>query len=204
MDLEGMARQIAVEYGLDPEIFVRQIRQESGFNPDAVSKRGAVGLAQIMPKTAADPGYGVTPISEDLLFDEDANLRFAAEYMRAMLDKFGDYPRALAAYNAGPGAVEEHQGIPPFEETQKYVNSILQLPTPQQPAPARFRNAPAEGIMALPAVQKAETDTFDEDMAAGIAGITPPTGGFGSVRVPELAPRPVLTAMERLGGAAMG
>jgi len=98
--------------------------QESGLNPDAVSPRGAVGIAQIMPDTARDPGYGITPVSDRN--DPEESLRFGAQYMRAMLDKYGgDYGLALAAYNAGPGSVDKAGGIPAFEETQNYVRTIL-------------------------------------------------------------------------------
>jgi hypothetical protein len=123
MDYRELAMAIAREYGLDPEIFVRQMVQESGLNPDAVSSAGAVGIAQIMPDTAKDPGYGIAPISDRR--DPEASLRFGAQYMRAMLDKYGDYGKALAAYNAGPGAVDKYGGIPPFKETQNYVSVIL-------------------------------------------------------------------------------
>lgn len=124
MDYMGMAAQIAREEGIDPEIFVRQIAQESRFNPDAVSDAGAVGIAQIMPDTARDPGYGVPPVQDPT--DPEESLRFGARYMRAMLDKYnGDYGLALAAYNAGPGAVDQAGGIPKNQETQNYVQSIL-------------------------------------------------------------------------------
>lgn len=124
MNYSELAASYARRYGLDPEIFVRQMMQESGLNPDAVSPKGAVGIAQIMPATARDPGYGVTPISDPR--DPEEALRFGAEFMRAMLDEFnGDYGLALSAYNAGPGAVKKYGGIPPFAETQKYVSKIL-------------------------------------------------------------------------------
>jgi hypothetical protein len=123
MNYGELAASYARRYGLDPEIFVRQMMQESGLNPDAVSPKGAVGIAQIMPGTARDPGYGVTPVTDPT--DPEEALRFGAEYMRAMLDKYGDYGLALAAYNAGPGAVDKAGGIPPFQETQNYVASIL-------------------------------------------------------------------------------
>lgn len=123
MNYSELAASIAREYGLNPEIFVRQMMQESGLNPDAVSPAGAVGIAQIMPDTARDPGYGIAPISDRR--DPESSLRFGAQYMRAMLDKYGDYGLALAAYNAGPGAVDKAGGIPPFEETQNYVSKIL-------------------------------------------------------------------------------
>ena len=124
MDYMGMAAMYARQYGLDPEIFVRQMVQESGMNPDAVSPKGAVGIAQIMPDTAKKPGYGVTPIEDRT--DPEESLRFGAEYMRAMLDKYdGDYGLALAAYNAGPGSVDKAGGIPDMPEAQNYVQSIL-------------------------------------------------------------------------------
>lgn len=124
MNYSELAASYARRYGLDPEIFVRQMMQESGLNPDAVSPKGAVGIAQIMPATARDPGYGVTPISDPR--DPEEALRFGAEFMRAMLDEFnGDYGLALSAYNAGPGAVKKYGGIPPFAETQNYVSKIL-------------------------------------------------------------------------------
>lgn len=124
MDYAQLAASYARKYGLDPEIFVRQMVQESGLNPDAVSPRGATGIAQIMPATARDPGFGIKPIADPR--DPEESLRFGAEYMRAMLDRYdGDYSLALAAYNAGPGAVDKAGGVPPFEETQKYVQIIL-------------------------------------------------------------------------------
>jgi len=124
MNYGELAASYAREYGLDPEIFVRQMMQESGLNPDAVSPAGAVGIAQIMPATARDPGYGVRPIEDPT--DPEEGLRFGAEYMRAMLDEFGgDYRLALSAYNAGAGAVKKYGGVPPFQETQNYVSKIL-------------------------------------------------------------------------------
>jgi hypothetical protein len=124
MDYIGMAEMMADRYGVDRNIFVRLIMKESNFNPDAVSEKGAVGLAQIMPKAAKDPGYGVKPIADRT--DPETSLEYAAQYMRAMLDKFGnDYSLALAAYNAGPGKVQKYGGIPPFKETRDYVAKIM-------------------------------------------------------------------------------
>lgn len=116
----------AEEFGIPPDLFRRLIQQESGFNPNAVSPVGAQGLGQIMPDTARDPGYGVRPISPEQITDPSENLRFAAEYFSAMLREFdGNERLALAAYNAGPGAVQEYGDVPPFEETQNYVRAIL-------------------------------------------------------------------------------
>lgn len=120
---EPYARQIAERYGLDPEIFVRQITQESQWNPRAVSHAGAVGLGQIVPGYHPDAN----------VWDPYANLEYAARHMRRLLDKYGRYDLALAAYNAGEGNVTRYGGVPPFAETQTYVRRIL------GEAPSRFR-----------------------------------------------------------------
>jgi soluble lytic murein transglycosylase-like protein len=117
MNYIEMATAIAREEGVDPDLFLRLIQQESSFNPDAVSSAGAIGLGQLMPDTAAD--LGVDP------YDAEENLRGSARYLRQQLDEFGDTRTALAAYNAGPGNVRKYGGIPPFEETQNYVSKIL-------------------------------------------------------------------------------
>lgn len=127
-ELRAMAAQMAERYGLDPVIFTRQIEKESGFNPNARNARtGATGLGQVMSATAQDPGFGVTPLRDRL--DPVENLRFSAEYTAAMLRRYeGDYPKALAAYNAGPGTVDRVGGIPEIAETQDYVATIMQGP----------------------------------------------------------------------------
>ena len=90
---------------------------ESGWNPSAVSTKGATGLAQLMPATARRLGVDAT--------DPRQNLDGGARYLRMMYDRFGSWRLALAAYNAGPLAVEKHDGIPPYAETTNYVRSIL-------------------------------------------------------------------------------
>ena len=124
-ELRALAAQMAERYGLDPDIFTRQIEAESSFNPNARNSRtGATGLGQVMSATAQDPGYGVTPLRDRL--DAAENLRFSAEYMAAMLRKYdGDYRKALAAYNAGPSTVDKAGGIPEIAETQDYLAKIL-------------------------------------------------------------------------------
>lgn len=114
-DYRKMARDAARRHNIDPEIFLRQIQQESNFEPNARSGAGAQGIAQIVPKHHP----GVDP------FDPAAALDYAAKWMRDLLTQFGDYALALAAYNAGPGAVQKYGGVPPFDETQTYVRTIL-------------------------------------------------------------------------------
>jgi soluble lytic murein transglycosylase-like protein len=104
--------------GLDPALLAGLIKQESGFNPNAGSPAGARGLAQLMPGTAA--GLGVTNV-----LDPVQSINGGAKYLKQQLDAFGgDVAKALAAYNAGPGAVTRFGGIPPYAETQNYVRIV--------------------------------------------------------------------------------
>ncbi|MEL7343572.1 MAG: lytic transglycosylase domain-containing protein [Pseudomonadota bacterium] len=111
------ARAVARRHAIPETLFLRLVTQESGWNPRAVSPKGAIGLAQLMPATAR--ALGVDPR------DPEQNLEGGARYLRQQFDAFGSWRLALAAYNAGPGAVQKHNGIPPFKETQNYVIAIL-------------------------------------------------------------------------------
>jgi soluble lytic murein transglycosylase-like protein len=111
----------AEKYKLDPSLLQAVIKQESGFNQNAISHCGAQGLMQLMPETAKE--LGVTDP-----FDPEQNIMGGARYLRSMLDRFDNsIPNALAAYNAGAGNVQKYKGIPPFAETQNYVASILAM-----------------------------------------------------------------------------
>lgn len=112
-----VARAAARKHGVPEDMFLRLVQQESGWNAGAVSNKGATGLAQLMPGTAAR--LGVDPNVPE------QNLDGGARYLRMMYDRFGSWRLALAAYNAGPGAVEQHGGIPPYTETKNYVAAIL-------------------------------------------------------------------------------
>ncbi|KKL03069.1 lytic transglycosylase domain-containing protein [Rheinheimera mesophila] len=111
----------ATEYQLDPALLRAVIHAESAFNPKALSKSGAAGLMQLMPDTATE--VGVTNV-----WHQQQNIQGGASYLSSLLQRYkGDIKLAMAAYNAGPGAVDKHQGIPPYTETQVYVERVLLL-----------------------------------------------------------------------------
>jgi len=101
-----------------PALVKAVIAAESMFDSEAVSHAGAQGLMQLMPETARALGVNDP-------FRPDENVRGGTEYLRAMLDRYGDFSRALAAYNAGPTAVDRHHGVPPYRETRDYVRRVL-------------------------------------------------------------------------------
>ncbi len=107
----------AQEYGVDPRLMTALFQQESGFNPRAVSSAGAKGIGQLMPGTAK--GLGVKNV-----FDPVENIRASTRLLAGYLKSGYSPSLALAAYNAGPGAVKKYGGIPPYKETQNYVRSI--------------------------------------------------------------------------------
>jgi soluble lytic murein transglycosylase-like protein len=116
---EDLINSAASKYGIDPAVLKGLIKQESGFNPNAGSPAGAQGLTQLMPGTAAS--LGVTDVH-----DPAQSIDGGAHYLKMQLDRFGgDYSKALAAYNAGPGAVQRYNGVPPYAETQNYVKNVL-------------------------------------------------------------------------------
>jgi soluble lytic murein transglycosylase-like protein len=115
----SLVAEAARRNGVDPALVAGVIEAESGFNAGAVSPAGAQGLMQLMPSTAR--GLGVT----DSL-DPTQNVMGGAKLLRQLLDRYqGDTRLALAAYNAGPGAVDKHGGVPPYAETQRYVPKVL-------------------------------------------------------------------------------
>jgi hypothetical protein len=113
---------VSLKHGIDPALVHAVIAAESNYQPAAKSHVGARGLMQVMPATARDLGVR----SAKLLLDPEHNVEAGVKYLKFLLERFnGDLPTALAAYNAGPGAVQKHAGIPPYPETRNYVRKVL-------------------------------------------------------------------------------
>ena len=171
MDLKDYLLQQANRYGIPTRMALNLVQQESGFNQGAVSPKGALGMAQLMPGTAKE--LGVDPS------DPYQNIEGGMRYLRQQYDRFGDWSLAAAAYNAGPGAVQKYGGIPPFEETQNYVPIVMEgveetLSPEQQRAAGYERRAGDTARLALEAYKagdmtKSEATRFvSEDLLDAI------------------------------------
>jgi len=143
----------AAKYNVDPALLRGLIRQESNFNANATSPAGARGLTQLMPGTAA--ALGVDPSVPAQAIEG------GAKYLRQQLDRFGNDPaKALAAYNAGPGAVQRYGGVPPYAETQNYVRKVMGYAAEyRQAAPASASAAAASVTSPVTATTAAPTVT---------------------------------------------
>ncbi|MEW6281534.1 MAG: lytic transglycosylase domain-containing protein [Candidatus Eremiobacterota bacterium] len=120
-DFDSMIKQASRTHNVDESLIRAVIKQESAYDPKATSHCGAMGLMQLMPETAADLGVADA-------YDPYQNIMGGTKYLRQLLDRFnGNMTRAIAGYNAGPGAVEQHGGIPPYPETQNYVACVLEF-----------------------------------------------------------------------------
>lgn len=119
-DTAALIEAAARKYNVDPRLVSAVAETESNGNQDVISSAGAVGVMQLMPSTAAS--LGVDP------YNKQQNIEGGTKYIRQMLDTFGgDVQKAVAAYNAGPGAVKKYGGIPPYKETQNYVNKVMDI-----------------------------------------------------------------------------
>ena len=118
--VDGLVERHANAASLELKLVRAVIQAESAFNPRARSGKGAMGLMQLMPATASL--YGVSDP-----YDPEQNVRAGTKYLRRMIDSFGSVELGLAAYNAGPTAVERFRGVPPYPETQKYVEKIMKI-----------------------------------------------------------------------------
>lgn len=180
MDLRDYAIAEAHRKGIPPEIFLKMIGQESGFDQSAVSPKGASGIGQLMPGTAKE--LGVDPS------DPYQNIEGSARYLAQQYAKFGTWPMALAAYNAGPGAVSKYGTIPPYAETQNYVAKIMGTnggPAANRPsayAPDMPMNSPTLPQMtAPPADPLADMSPFEKLMTLSGRNVPASNSGFDNI-----------------------
>jgi soluble lytic murein transglycosylase-like protein len=118
---DQLITDIALKQGMDPDLIKSIVQIESGYNPQALSSKGAIGLMQLMPDTASEMGI-------DDPWDPAQNITAGTKYFSHLLRKYqGDLMKALAAYNAGPRIVDSYEGIPPYQETRDYVRSVLAI-----------------------------------------------------------------------------
>ena len=175
MDYRQAARDAARKYGIDPEMFLRLIQQESSFRPDVVSPKGAIGLGQLMPATAKELGVDPT--------DPLQNLEGSARYLSQQLKRFGSPELALAAYNAGPTRVARLGRVPNIAETQNYVKTIL---------------GEGQTTMATPFDRAREEELRQQMLATGMAPRTAPRAPLSALR--QDRPQAAAAPQQRRGG----
>jgi soluble lytic murein transglycosylase-like protein len=149
-DVRALAESAARRHGLDPGLVLAVVGVESGFRPEAISPKGAQGLMQLMPGTSRELG-----VADPL--DPEQNLDGGVRHLGALLTLYdGDLTRALAAYNAGQGAVARHDGVPPYRETQAYVKKVLARYRPAKAKATKkaTKKAPAREGAAAPAADR--------------------------------------------------
>lgn len=178
VNLNDVVSAASDRYRLDPDLINSVIRQESGFNPHAVSPKGAQGLMQLMPGTASQLGVPNA-------FDPQANVDGGTRYLRELLERYNfDLIKALAAYNAGTKRVEQYRGVPPYRETRAYVASIVRdfnrkkiaqqkaaKAASKQPPQVQAKNAPATSHAATAKTRATSTSTTTATKRSA-----PPTG----------------------------
>ncbi len=176
--LRDIAEDISRQHGLDPRLIDSVIRVESNYNPRAVSHKGAQGLMQLMPATAAR-------LDVDDPFDPEQNIRGGVREVARLIDLYsGNLALVLAAYNAGQGAVERYQGIPPYNETQNYVRQVMSLYTGSPWSSTRVTRRPQVKMVTDPATGRTvitnQTLGRIGTAPAGLAAVNGAlAGGFG-------------------------
>jgi len=177
-----LVRQVSLEHGLDPKLVDAVVRVESGYDPDAVSRKGAMGLMQLMPETAIRLGVADP-------FDPEQNVRGGVREFARLVDVYqGNLQYALAAYNAGEGAVARYRGIPPFHETRNYVSRILSLYTGRpyhlsgsyRAVQVRMTTDPSTGRTVI-TNQPAHKSASGVSLQRSGSGSGPLKGGFGAL-----------------------
>lgn len=178
--VRDLVHRVSVEHGLDPKLVDALVRVESGYDPSAVSRKGAMGLMQLMPATAHR--LGVTDP-----FDPEQNVRGGVREFSRLIGVFrGNLQLALAAYNAGEGAVARYRGVPPYAETRNYVSQILTIYTGRpyrltrsyRVAPVRMTTDPATGRTVI--TNQPAAKSVGVNLTRTGSGSGPLKGGFGS------------------------
>jgi soluble lytic murein transglycosylase-like protein len=177
-DLYELVQAISREHGVDPKLVDALVQVESAYDPNAVSRRGAMGLMQLMPATAAR-------LEIDDPFDPEKNIRGGVREFSRLIDQYsGNLQFALAAYNAGVGAVSRYRGVPPYAETRNYVSRILTIYT-GRPYQMGGRYRPARPVKMVR--DRNGTTLITNTSAAATASVRSPAledgplrGGFGS------------------------
>jgi len=177
-DLRRMVSDVSLEHGVDPKLVDAVVRVESDYNPRAVSRRGALGLMQLMPATA-------DRLDVNDPFDPEENIRGGVREISRLVDRYaGNLQLALAAYNAGEGAVARYRGIPPYKETRSYVTRILSLYTGRPFRLAGTYRAPTVRMLRDQSGNTIITNVSAAATSSGIrassSGDGPLRGGFGS------------------------
>ena len=181
--LRQIVNQVSLEHGVDPKLVDALVRVESSYDPRAVSRKGAMGLMQLMPDTA-------DRLDVEDPFDPEENVRAGVKEFSRLVDRYaGNLQLALAAYNAGEGAVARYRGVPPYNETRNYVSRILTLYTGR---PFRlagtYRAKPVRmvrdrnGNTVITNVSSTSTTVTASIRASTLGGDGPLRGGFGSTK----------------------
>lgn len=180
IEVRDLVHRVSVENGLDPKLMDALVRVESGYDPRAVSRKGAMGLMQLMPATASRLGVADP-------FDPEQNVRGGVREFARLIDRYrGNLQLALAAYNAGEGAVARYRGIPPYNETRNYVSRILTIYTGRpyrlagsyRAAPVRMLTDPTNGRTVI-TNQPTEQVVSGFSLQRTASGSGPLKGGFG-------------------------
>ena len=172
-DLRRMVSDVSLEHGVDPKLVDAVVRVESDYNPRAVSRRGALGLMQLMPATA-------DRLDVNDPFDPEENIRGGVREISRLVDRYaGNLQLALAAYNAGEGAVARYRGIPPYKETRSYVTRILSLYTGR---PFRLAGTYRAPTVRMLRDQNGNTIITNVSAAAASSGIRTSSSGDGPLR----------------------
>jgi len=179
-DLRKLVIDVSEEHGVDPKLVDAVVRVESDYDPRAVSRRGALGLMQLMPDTAER-------LDVDDPFDPEDNIRGGVREISRLVDRYaGNLQLALAAYNAGEGAVARYRGIPPYKETRSYVSRILSLYTGRPFRLTGTYRAPSVRMLRDQNGNTIITNVSEAATSSGIrassSGDGPLRGGFGSLR----------------------